>query len=92
MNRQEIAIMMAKNTVENNRNRLKHDMTWLMRNIIDLNNRMTDDNLEHIASELVSQLTGSLVRDIISGEARLKEAQQITLFIEGMVDIPCDEE
>lgn len=86
MTRQEVAVMMAGNMVQTEQEKLKNNIKWLMGNISDLNDRLTDDNVEHIAAMLVSELTGSLVRDIISGEARLKEAQQITSFIEGMVE------
>ena len=35
---------------------------------------------------LVSELTGSLVADIIRGEARLKEAKYFAGIIDGMVE------
>lgn len=86
MTRQEAAAMMAKNMVETDRNRLKGNMIWLMTNIAELKERLTDDNLEHIAAMLVSELTGSLVADVIKDEARLKEAQYFAGIINGMTE------
>lgn len=86
MTRQEVAVMMAGNMVQTEHEKLKNNIKWLMGNISDLNDRLTDDNVEHIAAMLVSELTGSLVTDIIRGEARLKEAQYFAGIISGMTE------
>lgn len=86
MTRQEVAVMMASNMVQTEQEKLKNNIKWLMGNISELNDRLTDDNVEHIAAMLVSELTGSLVADIIRGEARLKEAKYFAGIIDGMVE------
>lgn len=66
---------LTKGHAETKRKHLFNDMASFLNDTAQMYATLTEDNAEEIAARLVSELTGSIVSDIIKDYEAYKEAQ-----------------